>query len=829
MNIEQTRNMHRGRAARSLRQWLGGFAALLLSWAFATGAAQAASVKGLDLLAGGAGVRIALDAPAEYQVYELEAPARLVLMFPDGKLAKGVRPLRGAGVIAGVNPVRDQRGARIEITLNHKARYAISESGNDVVLRFDGASPAAMAQAAKKAVITSVTARDVGDVTELVIRGRHLDANHNAYLTDHGRQLIVDIWGGESKLPQDHYLWATQRISALDVGAADGRVRLVAKLLPTEGMAQQIEASSDRLVVRVGKLRRAAAAARSGVTVEDVNFRPDDRIAHILVRTDKPNPVFNISATGKVVRVDLAHASLAPGKERSLDVSAFPGPVRQVDSYRKGDSVRVVARLREDVEVTSFQSGNVLTINLVPKDLALARRGELDGEKSPYTGDRVTFDFKDIDIRNALKLIAEMSDLNIIMSDDVSGTLTMRLVDVPWDQALDLILSARGLGKERIGNVLRIAPMEVLQADAEAKRKALLSVEDVAPLETEFIRLGYASVNDVKTILEGGSLQDNGAQGSGKDAANGAAATAADAGAKKGGLKLLSKRGSILMDERSNMLIITDTRERLNNIKRLIAMIDKPVQQVLIEARIVEASDNFSRDLGIRWGGAYNNVRNKRFPNTVVVGPATGNNFIVDLPAAAGPGTGGAIGLQMGSLSGVLNLNLELSAAEADGRAKIISSPRVITSNLKPAVISQGTDIPFQSSSANNGTNVQFKQAQLKLEVTPQVTADHKILMQVLVTKDSPQQAAVGGNPLISTRKVQTEIAVDNGATVVIGGIYTKEKGVTENGVPLFKDIPLLGWLFKKKQITDRRTELLIFLTPTIISDKRNDNLASVQ
>ncbi|MDX8401569.1 MAG: type IV pilus secretin PilQ, partial [Mariprofundaceae bacterium] len=270
------------------------------------------------------------------------------------------------------------------------------------------------------------------------------------------------------------------------------------------------------------------------------------------------------------------------------------------------------------------------------------------------------------------------------------------------------------------------------------------------------------------------------------------------------------------------LLIITDTRERLNNIKRLIAVIDRPVQQVMIEARIVEASDDFSRDLGIRWGGTFSDVTNKRFPNTINVGPAGANPMVVDLPAAAGPGSGGAIGLQLGSFTGNLNLALELSAAEADGKAKVISSPRVITSNLKKAVISQGTDIPFVSSSANTGTNVQFQQAQLMLEVTPQVTADKKILMKVLVTKDSPQAASVGGNPLIATKKIETEIAVDDGATVVIGGIYTKDKGTTEAGVPGLKSIPLLGWLFKKKQITDRRTELLIFLTPNIL-DRKNE------
>ncbi|MDX8402353.1 MAG: AMIN domain-containing protein, partial [Mariprofundaceae bacterium] len=511
------------------------------------GLAAAATIESLSMQDGS--LTIALDQAAEYQIYELEAPARVVLAFPGTKLAPGVGPVAGAGEITSVHPRMGANAARIEIGLAEGAKYRIEEQGANLIVRTGGVQASGAPKVASShAVITGIAARDVGDVTELVIRGSNLDANHNVFLTNQGRTLILDFWGGESRLSQDHFFWATQRVSEADVGAAEGRVRIVAKLLPIEGMAQHVEATPSEMVVRLGRMGSdATAKARAtGIRVEDVSFRPDDRIAHVVVRTNRPGAPMNLTTRGKRVIMDLAHATLAPGQERTLDVSAFPGPVRQVDVYRKGDAARIVARLREDVEVTSYQAGNVLTVNFEPKELALKRRGEAGGEKSPYTGERVTFDFKDIDIRNALKLIAEMSDLNIIMSDDVSGTLTMRLVDVPWDQALDLILSARGLGKERVGNVMRIAPMEVLQADAEAKRKAMLSVEDVAPLETEFIHLGYASVTDVKKILEGKSVREAGAGVAGKEAK--AAATMAS----EGGLKLLSKRGSILMDERSN-------------------------------------------------------------------------------------------------------------------------------------------------------------------------------------------------------------------------------------------------------------------------------------
>jgi len=796
--------------------------------------ASAASIKAVSLTPAKDGdvVRIVSDAAMEYQVFELDGPPRLVLNFPDARLARGVEPVRSdSPAVNSVFPVASKEGVRLEIGMGRKLGYKVTEQGKTLVVKFEALPDTAATAAEAAARLQDIVVRDRGSMTELVLRGEHMDASHNAFITNQGRTMILDFWGAESKLPKEHYAFSTQKVSGVTIGKAEGRVRLVIDLVPTTAgtnVKHQIDASSGQLVVRFGKVapkRRAAA-----VVVEDVVFQPDDRIAHLVIRTDAANPIVNLSEKDDHVVIDVRKAVLATGQERSQDVSAFPGPVRQVDSYMVNDNVRIVARLRDKVAVSSYQHGNVLTVNLEPEDLVRARMGAAGGEEEfAYTGQKVTFDFKDIDIRNALKLISEMSNLNIIMADDVTGTLTMRLVDVPWDQALDLILAARGLGKDQTGNVLRIAPIEVLRDEYKSKLEAQQGSEKLEPLITEFITLSFTRVEDVEKMFKKSATVSEGTAGG--STSGGTGGTEIASGTLKKGFGLLSPRGSFMIDERTNTLIIKDTEKSVTNIKRLIAVIDKPVEQVLIEARIVEATDDFTRELGVRWGG----VAQSNSPNFTAGGaqgagnpldsgnPNTttaGRGFLVDLPAAVGAGTGGAIGLSYGILGGAVQLDLELSAAEAENKVKIVSNPRVVTTNLKTAVIEQGTDIPFQSTSANLGTNVQFKRATLGLNVTPQITADDRVILHVVVTKDSPSAALVGQNPIISTKTIDTEIFMDNGETVVIGGIYSRDRTNKVNGVPLLKDIPLLGWLFKTKLLEDKRQELLIFMTPTVIKNK---------
>lgn len=791
-----------------------------------TSVAQAAQITEMTLLDSNDGdvLRIEGDGTLNYQVFDLDGPPRLILSFPDTTLADGIEALKSKGKgVTRVYPVSDKGVVRLEVSLSEVLTYDIQENDHTLTVRFSGAKGQQKANAGMSAVIQDIEVRDRGSVTELILHGEHMDANHNAFMTQGNQQLILDFWGASSRLKKTNFQYATQRINAVMVGQADDRVRLVVKLLPTSDMHQQIDATAGEMIVRLGSV--AAKKKAHILEVESVDFKPDDRIAHVMIRTDGTDPIINVREKDDHIIIDVKKSNLLAGQERSQDVSAFPGPVRQIDTYQLGDNVRVVTRLREKVSVTSFQQGNVFTINFEPEDLALARMNAGVRDEFAYTGQKVTFDFKDIDIRNALKLIAEMSDLNIIMSDDVTGVLTMRLVDVPWDQALELILSARGLGKQESGNVMRVAPMEVLRSEYETRLDAQRGSQQLEPLLTEFIPLSYTKVEDVKKIIEGASANATKTTG----AAGAAGAAAGAAGAAGGGttstVGILSPRGSFLIDTRTNTLIIKDTQASINAVKRLVAVVDKPIKQVLIEARIVEASDNFSRDIGVSWGGQYNGSSGRNFPNTTTIGGTAvatgttgGNGMMVDLPAVVGLGSGGAIGVALGSFNTALNLNLELSAAESEGEVKIISNPRIITTNLKPATISQGVDVAFSTTSAN-GTQTQFKKAVLSLTATPQITADNHVIMQLVVTKDSPFLDASGATTAsISTKKVETEVYMNNGETVVIGGIYTRNNVHNKSSVPGLGSIPILGYLFQKNLKKDNRSELLIFVTPKILN-----------
>ncbi|NWF38144.1 type IV pilus secretin PilQ [Mariprofundus sp. NF] len=793
-----------------------GIVALALLLSVNGAQVEAATINGLHLLSDRAGQRlnIAMDEAAEYQVFNLEGPTRLVLNFPNASMAKGVSEVAGDGAVTAVVPQQDSSGVRIEIALAKGAKYEIAEKGNDLLISFTSEMKAG-AQS-EGAELQDISVSDRGSVTELVLRGEHMDANHNALVTNDGKTLVLDFWGGSSKLPKEYYTYTALRLNDVTIGSAEGRLRLVLSLRTGAGTNHQIDADANSMVIRFGNIEPKKSVV--GLTVDSVDFQPDDRVAHLVVRTNETNPIINLQEEDGKIILDLKNATLASGQERSQDLSAFPGPVKQIDSYGMNKDVRIVARLRQKAVVSSYQSGNVLTVTMKPQDMVAVSESDEAAvrDEKVYSGQKVSFSYKDIDIRNALQLIAEMSDFNIIMSDDVSGVLTMRLVDVPWDQALDLILQARGLGKEQSGNVIRIAPLDVLKADSDSRKAARASAEEVAPLDTEFITLGYASVNDMKTILQGGSVKS---EVTGGDVTN-KESTSSSTG--DGELKLLSSRGSILLDERSNTMIITDTRERLNNIKRLVAVIDKPTQQVLIEARIVEATDSFARDLGIRWGG--NATRNTTQYTQNLTGGVGGGN-VVDLAAAVGAGAGGAIGYTLGKIGGNLNLNLELSAAEQIGDIKVVSSPRVFTSNLQEALIEQDRQIPFQSSTFTGGVTTittTLVSAKLALKVTPQITADKRIIMQLVVNKDTPiDNPLPGGAPSIDKKQVVTKLLVRNGETVVLGGIYSQTTSDTISGVPGLMEIPFVGHLFKRKQKSDNRNELLIFITPTIISDEK--------
>lgn len=793
--------------------------AVLMMLPFAASASEITALS-LEKSARGDVLSITSDGEIDYQSFDLSAPARLVLTFPGATFNQQVEAIEGSGSgVVKVSTSVTKTGARVDIEMTRALDYKVEQQDNMLVFRFSPVSDTPAKAGQEAAILKDISFADNGNMTELVVRGEHMNASHDAFVTNQGRTLIMDFWGATSLLPKEHFSAATQKVQSVTVGEAKGRVRMVVNLLPGVSDKHQIDATAAQMIVRFGSVAIKPKAAE--VRVEQVLFKPNDRISQMVIRTNVSNPVISLHEEKGAAILDIKKAVLAKGQERSQDVSEFPGPLSQIDAYKAGDKVRIVARLRDKVEISSFQQGNVLTVTFVPKDIAASRRGATKGDAFEYTGQKVSFDYQGIDIRNALLLIAEMSDMNIIMGEDVQGKLSMRLENVPWDQALDIILASQGLGKEVQGNVMRIAPLPVLTKERQNTMEALQSEVDLAPLITEFISLSYAKAADVKAMLENVKSTDAGTsanQGNAATATEGSAAVNGSNGISSSGM--LSKHGSFVVDERTNTLIVKDTEDSINSIKRLIERIDRPVRQVLIEARIVEANDNFTRELGVRWGGQVSG-KGGGVTNQVSNSTVTPGGFLVDLPAAQAAISGGTLGVAIGAINGAFNLNLELSAAEADGDAKIVSSPRVLTLSGKEASITQGTKVEDSNIvGASTTTVLKGFNATLGLTVTPNVLPNDTLDLQVVVTKDAPTGATVNSQPVIGTKKVESNFLVSNGETIVIGGIYTRNTSKQDNGVPVFSKIPLLGWLFKKQTNIDDKTELLIFITPTIIESK---------
>ncbi|HZX42309.1 MAG TPA: type IV pilus secretin PilQ, partial [Myxococcaceae bacterium] len=432
--------------------------------------------------------------------------------------------------------------------------------------------------------------------------------------------------------------------------------------------------------------------------------------------------------------------------------------------------------------------------------------------RTRYADKKVSFEFKDIDIHNLLRVIAEVSKKNIVVADDVTGKITIRLRNVPWDQALDIILASKGLGKEEIGDIIRVAPLKTLEDEArsrEERKKALRRQEE---LVVQLIPVNYANATDMASRV--------------KD--------------------VLSERGTVAVDGRTNTLVVRDIGSNIGKARGLVDKLDSITPQVLIESRIVEANTTFSRSIGVQWGGfgqaapSTGNATGLSFPNTVRVtggsdqgtASATGvsapPNFAVNLPAAVGAGAGGALGFTFGSANGALNLNLRLSAAESNGQVKTISAPKVTTLQNQKASISQGVSIPFSQVSAQ-GVNTTFVEARLQLDVTPHITSDGSVLMNIKATNNQPDPANTGANgqPAIQKKEAETQVLVKDGDTTVIGGIYVRRGATTEAGVPWLMKIPILGFFFKSNTVSENRQELLIFITPRIVTQTASRPVAS--
>lgn len=612
-------------------------------------------------------------------------------------------------------------------------------------------------------------------------------------------------------------------LRSVNVVQAQGRSRVVLNLrrqvtyaITADGNTIQVAlgASADTTTFRATEApaaapatAAAAATAATGRTLRGIDFRRGaEGEGRVIVDLSDPNTSVDIRQQGQTVVVDFLNTSLPEALRRRLDVTDFGTPVAQVNTFQQGGNVRMVIEPRGLWEQNAYQSDTRFVVEVKPVKEDPSRL--FQGTRQGYQGERLSLNFQNVDVRSLLQVIADFTNLNIITSDSVQGSITLRLKDVPWDQALDIILQSKGLDMRKNGNVIIVAPRDELATKEKLELEARNQIADLEPLRTESFVVNYQKADDVRKLLVDEKQ------------------------------RLLSKRGSVVVDPRTNQLFVQDTAARLEEVRRLLARIDTPVPQVLIEARIVEADDKFSQNLGVRFGFAritngewINAGAGSTFStgtgggtggtNTITIGnrSVTNPNF-VNLPAGTiGGFQPGTFGLTLFNSSVTRLVNLEISALEADGRGKIVSSPRVITADKVKAIIEQGTEIPYQQATSSGATSISFRKAVLKLEVTPQITPEGAIFLDVKVNKDSRGQDTASG-PAIDTKNVQTQVLVENGGTVVLGGIYEQTERVTVTKVPLLGDIPVLGTLFKNRQRVNDRTELMIFITPRVVSER---------
>jgi type IV pilus assembly protein PilQ len=641
------------------------------------------------------------------------------------------------------------------------------------------------------------------------------------FTIDRPARLSVDLPGVVLALENRRIDVGTGGVDTIVAAEASGRTRVVFNLDSLVPYAAH--ADGDSVVVTIGGTATAAAAPATYAaapssgprSITGVDFRRSpDGAGRVVVQLSDPATPASLRQEGNRVIVDFTGVQLGEENMKRYDVVDFATPVTMVDAARVGDNARIVVTATGDFEQLAYQTDNQYVVEVKPR----AKASAATMDEKVYTGERLTLNFQDIDVRPVLQLLADTSGQNIVVSDSVKGRVTLRLQNVPWDQALDIVLRTKGLDMRRKGNVILVAPQAELAAQEKAELAAQKDIQDLAPLRTEFLQVNYAKASEIARLVK-----------------------------SSGGGSLLSSRGNVSVDERTNTMLVQDTAEQLTAIRSVVSTLDIPVRQVLIESRIVIVSDDFSRELGVRFGftrvsddvrdlmaisgsaqstdvmmgsaldNIANNTPNAPFPVSIPFGNF--DRYNVNMPVA---NPAGRIALSILDFDDYL-IDLELSAAQNEGRGEIKSTPRVITANGREAIIEQGVEIPYQESASSGATTTQFKKAVLSLKVTPQITPDDRVILDLTVTKDSVGQlvpSATGGFvPSIDTRNIQTQVLVKDGQTVVLGGIMETERRDSVRKVPLLGDVPVLGNLFKSKTKTNNRDELLIFVTPKILRE----------
>ncbi len=672
-----------------------------------------------------------------------------------------------------------------------------------------------------------------GQALELRLRLDGAAPDPMTFTIDNPARIALDLPNTTLALPARRRDVNVGPLTTILAAEANGRTRIVFNMSALPSYTTRVEGNS--VIVTIGDQAGAAPATFAGQpaggggaagvgsrSISNIDFRRGpDGAGQVLVELTDPSTPVDVREEGGRIIVEFRDTVLPAELMRRLDVADFATPVATVDALRANADAQLVVAASSAYDQVAYQSDNLFTLELkTPVQSTEAPR--VFDEEREYTGERLTLNFQDLDTRAVLQILADTSGLNIVVSDTVQGSVTLRLQNVPWDQALDIVMTTKGLDMRRNGNVMIVAPAEEIAAREQAELQALQALQELEPLRSEFIQVNYAKAVELAELIRG-----TGAAGGG--------------GTRN---RLISERGSVSVDQRTNTLLVFDTTESLENIRRLVNTLDIPVRQVLIESRIVIVNDDYSRELGVRFGStivqerssdglvsftgtgeasdgiinsALDNFAATGQPFPVNVGPID-QRYNVNLPVVNPAGS-----LALAILDSDYLIDLELSAIQAEGDGRIVSTPRVIAANNFQASIAQGVEIPYQESASSGATTTQFQEAVLSLTVTPQITPDDRIIMDLTVTKDSVGEvvpSATGGFvPSIDTRTVETQVLVNDGETVVLGGIYETESRETYTKVPVLGDIPGLGYLFRSRVSVDNDAELLIFVTPRILRE----------
>ncbi len=657
-----------------------------------------------------------------------------------------------------------------------------------------------------------ITLQTSGDVPQVSV-----------FVTQSPARIVLDLADTQSEAGTDAVtvgLGPVQQYSAI---AAGGRTRLIVDL--SQQAAYDYNAYSDQVVLTIAgsgvTQYSSTSVGGSNFSVTGVDFhRGDEGQARVIVSMDRPGASISVDEGANSLILNIFNASVPDRLNQRLDVIDFATPVRLIDTAPVNSTVQVVMTTSGIYEYLAYESGDDIVVEVKPVSKTAQLLEEIEVkfyEDKTYEGTKVTFNFQDIPVRSVLQLIADVSNLNIVVADNVGGNLTLRLTNVPWDQALDIIMDARNLDKRMNGNVIWIAPIAAIAAREQQLLQAQLDRQILEPLQTVLIPISYSKAEDLVELIQSGDVEYE--------------------------YGLLSERGSVTFDERTNTLVVTDTAEKIVKIRQLITDLDYAVRQVQIESRIVIANSDFAHELGVRFGVTYSNISSNGDNVGVIAAdgraadlynpginprddglrdiPSYPNRYQVNLPAPSSNAS--TLGLSFVSVPNFL-LDLELSALESRGEGEVISTPRIVTANQAEAFIRQGVEIPYENSTSSGATAVSFKSAVLELKVVPLITPDNRIQLELAIKQDTVgeifQTARGGSVPSIDTRELNTTVLVANGDTVVLGGIFQDETSSQEDKVPWLGDIPGVGVLFRRRTSDIRKRELLIFITPTIVDDR---------